>query len=285
MCGTPSVTVNLFCCCAVCIIIYQHINSLLLYNHQTLMGLQPCAKNRVISEHDGQKMVPPFLPRNPAYLCRASAPPLWKKHSCCLWDECSCLLLRMMTCLECYSEASQTMLKGVLRLFILKRSLHLVHIWLASVVDPIKVHQRNSPCSPRPCWGGVSMHNLQPLCCIPQTPIAVNTPASAMTGLITFTLQDFFSSRVLDHLYVSESWLSVDESSSFIELVPQNCCYFNRLTSGWRGGTTHFNKGNCKCNELYLYLFNSFDVVVAANSSKHVLQVLLFILCWCQPLS
>lgn len=63
----------------------------------------------------------------------------------------------------------------------------------------------------------------------------------------TFLL-DFFSSCDLDFLCVTETWLSVGESSALLKLLPVDRCYFNSpQTSGRGGGTVTIFKQDYKC--------------------------------------
>ncbi len=43
----------------------------------------------------------------------------------------------------------------------------------------------------------------------------------------TFTINDFFSTRHLDFLFLTETWLTTGDLSSFAKLLPSNCLFFN----------------------------------------------------------
>ncbi len=52
----------------------------------------------------------------------------------------------------------------------------------------------------------------------------------------TFILHDFFISRSLDFLFMTETWTKEGDLSPFSELVPQNCSFLNTSRSSGRGG-------------------------------------------------
>lgn len=121
-------------------------------------------------------------------------------------------------------------------LFISLRLLDPIDTWLVPVVGTDEVFQPRAPCSPDHRWRGVNLQDLQPLC---QVPLKVSTtdPPMARNGLVnarslaikTFILKDFFTSKGLDFLCVTETWLSVGESSVLSEPLPNDCCHLNSL--------------------------------------------------------
>ncbi len=133
------------------------------------------------------------------------------------------------------SPASWTSSGAMPRIFFNRHPLDPVDTWLVPVVGPDEMFQPRGSCSPRPRRRGVNLRNLQPLSWAPRTADTAAPPVPARIGLVnarslankTFVLKDFFTSRGLDFLCVTETWLSVGESSAFTELLPQNCCYFN----------------------------------------------------------
>ncbi|KAL6455414.1 hypothetical protein MHYP_G00361580 [Metynnis hypsauchen] len=77
----------------------------------------------------------------------------------------------------------------------------------------------------------------------------------------TFILKDFFMSRGLDFLCVTETWMTVGESSAFCELFPPDCTYFNSpRTSGRGGGTATVYKERFKCKQVKLTSYSSFEI-------------------------
>ena len=102
--------------------------------------------------------------------------------------------------------------------------------------------------------------HLRALCRAPRTADASDVPVPARFGLVnarslankTFILRDFFMSRGLDFLCLTETWLSAGESTPLIELLPPDCCYFNSpRSSGRKGGgiAVVFNSG-FKCRQI-----------------------------------
>lgn len=70
--------------------------------------------------------------------------------------------------------------------------------------------------------------------------------------------------RGQDFLCVIETWLSVAESSTFTELLPENCCYINTLRISGRGG------GIGKCKQIFLSSsFTSFRLSLFKLGCSH----------------
>lgn len=66
----------------------------------------------------------------------------------------------------------------------------------------------------------------------------------------TFILRDFFSSRQLDFLFVTDTWISAGECSALVELLTVGCSYFNSpRTSGHGGGTATGYSDGFKCKQ------------------------------------
>lgn len=116
------------------------------------------------------------------------------------------------------------------------------------------------------------------MCRVPQT-IKADPPVSVKFGLVntrslankTFILKDFFTSRELDFLCVTETWLSVGESSAFSDLLPQDCCCFNSpRTSGRGGGIATVYKNVYKCKQLLpSSKFSSFELSLFELGRSH----------------
>lgn len=154
------------------------------------------------------------------------------------------------------SSAPWTKFGGVRGGLISRRLLEPDDPWLIPVVGPDDGFQVRGPCSPRPRWRGVNHCNLLPLCRTPRTADTADPPVPARLGLVnarslankTFILKDLFTSRELDFLFVTEMWMTVGESSTFTELLPHDCCYFNSpRMSGRGGGTAIVFKSFYKC--------------------------------------
>ena len=104
----------------------------------------------------------------------------------------------------------------------------------------------HGPCSPSLLWHGVKLGNLRPLSRAALLALHPEPPAPARFGLVnarsivntSFIRKDFFKSQELDFLFVSETWLTVGESSAFTELVPGGVILNSPPTFGRGGGTT-----------------------------------------------
>lgn len=172
----------------------------------------------------------PLLARIPAQLCLAlTLPPCVKRTPC--RGKCSVWKVRLKASLEGFSSDSWTKVGAVPRLVIPRCSLDPVNAWLITVIGPDDVSQPRGPCFPCPCWRGVNLNTLRPLYRVHWTANAADPPVLVKVGLVnarwlakrTFILKDSFTSQELDFLCVTETWLSVGESSAFSKLLPQDC--------------------------------------------------------------
>lgn len=86
----------------------------------------------------------------------------------------------------------------------------------------------------------------------------VNTKSLATK---TFILNDFLTTRNLDFLQVTETWLSLCEFSPFSELVPPDCYYLNSPRITGRGGELATVYKNCfNCCQLTADAYSSFEL-------------------------
>lgn len=92
----------------------------------------------------------------------------------------------------------------------------------------------------------------------------------------TFILNDFFTSRSLDFLFVTETWFTAGDVSPFSELLPGNCTFFNSPQTVRRGGglATNF-KENFSCQALKTDAYNSFELQLLALGSVNPLVIAL----------
>ncbi len=98
----------------------------------------------------------------------------------------------------------------------------------------------------------------------------------------TFILHDFFSSNVLDFLFVTETWLTLGDLSPFSDLVPSNCTFINcPRTTGMGGGLASVFKSSFGCRSVktdtnplakdFTSFIDSFDLVQMVKGPTHSL--------------
>ena len=76
----------------------------------------------------------------------------------------------------------------------------------------------------------------------------------------TFILNKKFTDRKLDFLFLTETWLNIGDLSSFGELCPPQCSFFNAPRSSRGGGIATIFKDSFKCKLLPIESFLSFEV-------------------------
>lgn len=126
--------------------------------------------------------------------------------------------------------------------------------WIWSWSSPVCVSTFSRPCCFLPGYIGGLRCGLPAPQAWSESGVSVrlDTPAPARFGPVnarslgneTYILKDFFISRELDFLFISEAWLSAGESSVFTELLPDECCSFN---SGRGGGIATGFKSDVNC--------------------------------------
>lgn len=74
-------------------------------------------------------------------------------------------------------------------------------------------------------------------------------------------IKDFFNSRTLDFLFITETWLTPGDLSLFSELVPSDCKFLNSPRTGGRGGelASVFKQNYC-CRMLAMDVYSSFEL-------------------------
>ena len=77
----------------------------------------------------------------------------------------------------------------------------------------------------------------------------------------TFILNDFFTSRNLDFMFLTETWLRAGEFTAFAELLPPDCTFINtpRIT-GKGGGLASVFKSSFRCRQTPSNSFSSFEL-------------------------
>ncbi len=137
-------------------LVTNQVDSLLVYDRQELLNIRSSARNFVRFGVGGQNIyLLPLLSDIPAFLCRAPAPPLWRK--CCRRrGKRSGLLLRLKAHLALSSGTTNRFLHGLLagcralhRCLICRRSLEPVGRWLVPVDGADVEDQLPCRCSPR----------------------------------------------------------------------------------------------------------------------------------------
>lgn len=130
--------------------------------------------------------------------------------------------------------------------FIPRRFLAPVGVWLVPMLPIIGQQEDICLLLPRhPSFrisSGVCLHNLRPLSQAAQ--LAILTTATTRCALVnarlvvnkTFIHQDFFTSRCLDVLFLTETRINGCESSAFSELLPLNSTFINTPRTTGQGG-------------------------------------------------
>ena len=222
------------------------VNTLLVYDRQTLLDLRISAKNLVHFDSYGQKTLPSFLSEFPSYICRTPASPALQKRPRRQGKRSGCLV-RLRAGLVHFDQRGYG---AAPHLCISGRSLDPVTAWLLPVVGSYGMFQPCGPCSPCLRWCGVNGVNLRPLCRATLSAVCPDPTTPARFGLVnarslankSFIHKDFFLSRELDFLFISETWLSVGESSVFTKLLPDECCFFKLSADVWP------RRRNCDCS-------------------------------------
>ncbi len=148
----------------------------------------------------------------------------------------------------------------------------IVHGWIISVVPtsaaPLPVIR-----SPRFWRGGVCTDHLRSLPranssmdCLEYTPrLRMALINARLVVNKTFIINDFFSARHLDFLFLTETWLNTGDLSSFSELLPSNCLFFNSpRTTGRGGGLASIYKDMFSCRPVASNKYNSFELQLFA---------------------
>ncbi|KAL6461579.1 hypothetical protein MHYP_G00297230 [Metynnis hypsauchen] len=248
----------------------SHIKSLLVYDRQFLLDLRHSVSDLAVFNHDGQNTLPPLLSGIPTHLYRAWASTSQRKRRRRRGKR-SGRLVKLKVCLARSSSISRTG-HGLSPPFVVsRRFLEPIDTCLVRVVGLDEGVRPRRPCSPRPRQRGVDPRNLRTLLRAPRS-AEPQAPAPARIGLVnarslankTFILRDFFSSRSLDLLCVTETWIGAGDHSALVELLPAGCSYFNSpRTSGRGGGTATVFKNDFKCKQRALTTsISSFEVTL-----------------------
>uniref|UniRef100_A0A3B3HT18 Reverse transcriptase domain-containing protein n=1 Tax=Oryzias latipes TaxID=8090 RepID=A0A3B3HT18_ORYLA len=219
---------------ALCLLtLVTNVNLLLIYDRQTLLNLRPPFRNPFQNplqlKFPGQESrCPPLFSSIPAHLYRAPLP-RWRRRR---RGRRSGLLVKLKA-VRCTDPVAPC---------------------LVSLVGVDVELRGRRPTLPYLRKRGRGLHNLRQL---PRALPMKGTPIPARMALVnarslankTFILKDFFVTHRLDFLYVTETWISGDDSSAFTELLPPDCSYLSAPRSSGRGGgvaTVYRTSYNCK---------------------------------------
>ncbi|KAL6491008.1 hypothetical protein MHYP_G00013530 [Metynnis hypsauchen] len=241
-----------------------------------------------VFNHGGQNILPPLLSGIPTHLYRASASTSQRKHRRC--GKRSGRLRKLKVCLARSSSISRTG-HGLSLPFVVSRwFLEPIDICLVRVVGLDEGVRPRRPCSPRPrgpCspWPrqrGVDPRNLRSLLRAPRS-AEPQAPAPARIGLLnarslankTFILRDFFSSRSLDLLCVTETWIGAALPTATLTVEPRWSPVFTGESvtlkceiesySNWR---YQWYKGSSR-TAVNQYQTNTFTISSAADQDQY----------------
>ncbi|KAL6484014.1 hypothetical protein MHYP_G00088870 [Metynnis hypsauchen] len=238
------------------------------YDRQFLLDLRHSVSDLAVFNHGGQNTLPPLLSGIPTHLYSASTSQRKLRRR---RGKRSGRLVKLKVCLARSSSIPRTG-HGLSPPFVVsRRFLEPFDICLVCVVCLDEGVRPRRPCSPQPRQRGVDPRNLRSLLRAPRS-AEPQAPAPARIGLVnarslankTFVLRDFFSSRSLNFLWVTETWIGAGDHSALVELLPAGCSYFNSpRTSGRGGGTATVFKNDFKCKQRALSTsISSFEVTL-----------------------
>lgn len=265
-------------------LLMNHADSLVTYDRETLLNIRLVTENLGKTNVDGQDFFPPPLLSGVSHHLDYTPTPSHKRKPFKRRGKRSRLLVKLKSYLAPSSGSNRLVSQCILtehrplhRRFVSCRFLEPVGTWLVPVVGWAEEIQRPRLLLPRLRRGGANPRNLRPL---------KQVPWMAVTGLTdptrfalvnartlankTFILKDFFTSHNLDFLCVTETWLSDGELSSFSELLPPNCSYFNSPRTTGRGrGVATACKSTFHCRQLSPVTFSSFELNMFELGSSH----------------
>nr|XP_061839065.1 uncharacterized protein LOC133621161 isoform X1 [Nerophis lumbriciformis]XP_061839075.1 uncharacterized protein LOC133621161 isoform X1 [Nerophis lumbriciformis] len=252
--------------------IFVSVSSLLVYDRQTLLDLCPSPTDMINFDVGFSTSQSAFSPgRIPAFLSRPLAP-LPRRKRLRRRGKRGGQLVKVRALLARLPVAPRRMNGAVSGLLLHPRSLDPIGSWLVPIVGLEEEACRRRSCCPRPRRRGVDHRHLRAVCRAPPGLIAaLDVLAPARFGLVnarsltnkTFILKDFFTSRGLDFLCVTETWLRAGESAPLNELLPSECSYFNSPRPSGRkgGGLAVVFKNDFKCRQIRLQSsFSSFEL-------------------------
>ncbi|KAI2646105.1 RNA-directed DNA polymerase from mobile element jockey [Labeo rohita] len=253
------------CCC--------DVSALLGYDHQTLYNIRASEDTLAGRYELGNQTtsLPPFLADIPAFLhrspCIIPRKKRWRRRG-----KRGGVLVRFKAYLA--STMSVRCPRDGSCVLVAPRSLEMRGRWLCSVFpSSTGITEGDLLIGPSPpvrfrvrVRGGVDSSHLRPL------GRAVSSASDDRTlhlGLInarslankTFLLNDFFTSRELDFMFLTETCLHAGELMSFSELFPPSCDFLSSpRTTGKGGGLASVFKSVFHCREIAVDVYNSFEL-------------------------
>ena len=191
-------------------IVTQDVYSLLTYDRQTLLELQEFAVKNVHFSYSEQKPLPPLLAGIPAHLYRVLDPTSRRMRRRRRGKR-SGKLVKLKACLVRSPEAFLAHCRSVPRLSASWRSLDPIDSCLTAVIGSDQLIQPlRRRCHPQLAWRGANFLNLRPLerasrPADPPAPITIGLVNARSISNKTFILKDFFTSKGLDFLSVTET--------------------------------------------------------------------------------
>ena len=170
---------------------------------------------------------------------------------------------------------------------------NLIQLPSPSTVDvteaaPIPVYWTSRPpVKTRCCSDGTNLANLRSLSpygtisskqALQPPPVKFALINARSVANKTFILNDVLTSKKLDFLFITETWLRGGDLSSFVELCPPHCGFLNSPRASGRGGglATVFNKLH-KCRPLPTQTYTTFEAqVLLVNAHSPILCALVY---------
>lgn len=249
----------------------KNVDSLLVYDRQTLLNIRSATNDLVNYDQSEQRTSLPFVSAIPFYLW-CTPVPLFRRRRYRHRGKRSGLLVKIKRYLaKCFWINHYTTLaenKLDRRRVISWHSMDSVNTGLITLIS--RDVDVPPPRSPRLRRGGVNLQSLRPLDREPLmaeglTPTRIALVNARSLTNKSFILNDFFTSRALDFLCVTETWLNASELSSlfhvFSEVLPIDCTYFNSpRSSGRGGGVATIFKEKFECHQLSSDIYSSFEL-------------------------
>ncbi|XP_056586108.1 uncharacterized protein LOC130407337 isoform X1 [Triplophysa dalaica] len=268
---SPCCLLNLLLAIALFICICcRDVSALLFYDRQTLYNIgdfNNTLSGRHVLEYQHTTNPPPFLADIPAFLhrlpCVIPRKKRWRRRG-----KRGGVLVRFKAYLVSSSVGVVCPRDGV-SVSVARLSLDVRGRWLRPVFPTATSEADLSivPSPPARAWArrsGVDCSSLRLLNRAVPSATEDSTLRLALSNVRsnkTFLLNDFFTSRELDFMFLTETWLHTGDLVPFSELLPPRCDFLNspRIT-GKGGGLASVFKSTFHCREIAVDGFNSFEL-------------------------